>query len=61
MQALAILLLTAGLFSVAPPAQAQKSDECKLCREVQLACLKNHTRDACNTEYDICMKHCRKR
>ena len=55
------LLLMISLLGVATPAQAQRSDECKLCREVQQACLKKHTRDACNTEYDICTKHCRKK
>jgi hypothetical protein len=39
------LLLMISLLGVATPAQAQRSDECKLCREVQQACLKNHTRD----------------
>ena len=42
-------------------AQAQQTNDCKLCREYQQACLKNHTREACNNEYDICMKYCRKK
>jgi hypothetical protein len=42
-------------------ARAQQTGDCKLCREYQQACLKNHTRDACNNEYDICMKYCRKK
>ena len=41
--------------------QAQQTSDCKLCREYQLACLKNHTKDACNSEYNICMKYCRKK
>src|SRR5260370_14277932 len=32
-------------------AQAQKSNDCKLCRESLQACLKNHSPTACNTEY----------
>ena len=42
-------------------ARAQQTSDCKLCREYQLACLKNHTRDACNSEYNICLKYCRKK
>ena len=40
---------------------AQQTNDCKLCREYQQACLKNHTREACNNEYDICTKYCRKK
>jgi hypothetical protein len=42
-------------------ARGQQTSDCKLCREYQQACLKNHTREACNNEYDICMKYCRKK
>jgi hypothetical protein len=41
--------------------RAQQTDDCRSCREYQQACLKNHTRDACNNEYNICMKYCRKK
>ena len=42
-------------------ARAQQTNDCKLCREYQQACLKNHTPDACNNEYNICMKYCGKK
>jgi hypothetical protein len=41
--------------------RAAPADSCKICRDSRQACLKNHSRDACNTEYGICMKHCRPR
>jgi hypothetical protein len=49
------------LMSADDAARAQQTSDCKLCREYQLACLKNHTRDACNSEYNICLKYCRKK
>jgi hypothetical protein len=40
---------------------AQGTNNCKMCADAQRACVKNHSRAACGTEYDICMKHCRKK
>jgi hypothetical protein len=48
-------------FNTSTTARAQQTNDCKLCREYQQACVKNHTRDACNNEYSICMKYCRKK
>jgi hypothetical protein len=58
-----IVILTVLIFSVDThnAARGQQTSDCKLCREYQQACLKNHTREACNNEYDICMKYCRKK
>jgi len=61
MRAIAVRLLLFAAFNLNITAQAQKSDDCKLCRESLQACLKNHSRTACNTEYSICMNHCRKK
>jgi hypothetical protein len=36
-------------------------EECKVCRETLQACLKAHSKDACNNDYSICMRHCRKK
>jgi hypothetical protein len=38
----------------------QAADSCKECRDFQRACLTAHSQAACKTDYDICMKHCRK-
>jgi hypothetical protein len=51
------VLVVAGTANTA--ARAQQTSDCKLCREYQQACLKNHTRDVCNHEYEVCMKYCR--
>jgi hypothetical protein len=48
-------------FNTGTAARARQTNDCKLCREYQQACVKNHTRDACNNEYSICMKYCRKK
>ena len=61
MRAIAILLALVVSFNANTAARAQQTDDCKLCREYQQACVKNHSRDACNSEYNICMKYCRKK
>jgi len=61
MRAIAILLVLVVFFNTNAEAQAQQTKDCKLCREYQQACLKNHTRDACKNEYSICMKYCGKK
>ena len=40
---------------------ARAADSCKECREFQKACLKAHSKAACQTDYDICMKHCQQK
>jgi hypothetical protein len=62
MQAIAVLSVVLVVsFATSTLARAQQTSDCKSCREYQQACLKNHTRDACNNEYNICMKYCRKK
>ena len=48
------------LLGVCGAACAEQANDCKLCRDQQRACAKNHSQAACNTEYEICMRHCRK-
>jgi hypothetical protein len=60
MGAIAIALVLVAL-GAAGPVRAQGTNTCKLCADAQRACVKNHSRAACGTEYDICMKHCRKK
>jgi hypothetical protein len=60
-RAIAILSALIVAFNTSTAARAQQTNDCKLCREYQQACVKNHTRDACNNEYSICMKYCRKK
>jgi hypothetical protein len=60
MRVIGILLVLFATCALNTAAQAQPPD-CKLCRESLQACLKSHTKAACNTEYSICMNHCRKK
>jgi hypothetical protein len=55
--ALALSVL-AGLFAVSAKAQAQTS--CKVCAEQQKACMKNYAGPACKSEYQMCLKACKK-
>jgi hypothetical protein len=57
MRAIAIALVLAALG--ADNVGAAQANNCKACADAQRACVKNHSRAACTTEYDICMKHCR--
>jgi hypothetical protein len=54
-----LALLT--LWSTHSTVQAQKSDACKDCRDQQRACTSNYSAKTCKTEYDICMKACRRK
>ena len=58
MRAIAIVLVLFTTYGPNTAARAQQSNDCKLCRDSLQACLKNHSRAACNTEYGICMNHC---
>ncbi|RXG91119.1 hypothetical protein XH94_01800 [Bradyrhizobium zhanjiangense] len=53
-----ILSILAGLFALNATAQAQTS--CKVCAEQQKACMKNYAGPACKTEYQMCLKACKK-
>jgi len=39
----------------------QAADSCKECHDFQRACIKAHSKAACQTDYDICLKHCRQK
>lgn len=59
MRILAIaLLLLAGSFASFEGVRAQTS--CKVCAEQQKACMKNYAGPTCKSEYQMCMKSCKK-
>ena len=61
MQALTRAVLAfALLWSIAAAASAAPSAGCKECRDQQKRCMANYPGPTCKTEYDICMKACRK-
>lgn len=62
MRVAAILLALVGCVGTPSAAQAPISDSCsKDCRDYRRECVKAHSQEACKTEYDICMKVCRKK
>ena len=58
MRTLAVVLVLLCVINAAPAAQAE---DCKLCREDYQACVKAHSQGACKSNYDICLKHCRRK
>jgi len=62
MRVVVILLALFGCMGALGAAQAAISESCtKDCRDYQQACLKAHSQAACKTDYDICIKACRKK
>ena len=59
--ALCVSLTAAGALVMGTTPAAAQSDDCKLCREDHQACVKAHSQGACKANYDICMKHCRRK
>jgi hypothetical protein len=52
------LLMLAATFATVHVARAQSS--CKDCADQQKACMKNYAGPTCKSEYQICMKSCKK-
>jgi hypothetical protein len=53
------LLVVTGWVAAGNTAVAQQPS-CKLCGEQQKACMKNYAGPTCKSEYQICMKSCKK-
>jgi hypothetical protein len=51
------LAFIGSLFMLGP----LRADSCEECSNFQKACLKAHSKAACKTDYEICMKHCREK
>jgi hypothetical protein len=52
-----LVLSTLAVWFGVEAAQA-KEDKCKICRDYHAACVKAHTKEACQSELNICLKHC---
>jgi hypothetical protein len=50
-----------GSIFLASAAPAGQQDECRACQADYQACTTAHSKDACKTNRDICLKHCRKK
>jgi hypothetical protein len=58
MKAIAVVSLALiALLSV--PATPRAADSCKECQEFLKACRQAHSKAACQTDYNICKKHCK--
>jgi hypothetical protein len=53
------LLAVVGAYVTFDVAQAQSS--CKVCADQQKACVKSYGGATCKTDYQMCMKSCRKK
>ena len=60
MKTLAVILILFGMGGI-NSLRAEQADGCKICREQHKACVLAHSKAACATEYDVCMKHCRRK
>jgi hypothetical protein len=49
-----------GCIFLASAAPAAQQNECKACRDDYQACIQAHSKDACKTNFDICLKHCQR-
>jgi hypothetical protein len=52
-------LVVVGAYATLDVAQAQSS--CKVCADQQKACVKSYGGPTCKTDYQMCMKSCRKK
>ena len=52
------LVMLAGSIGSMEPARAETS--CKVCADQQKACMKNYAGPTCKSEYQMCMKSCKK-
>jgi len=56
-----IVLVLLGLGSTGTPVRAAAADACKQCRDQQRACMSNYAGPTCKTEFERCMKSCRRK
>ena len=52
-----LLLAVAAAYT---PAQAQQTIDCKSCAPERKICRQAHSQQACDSEYAMCLKHCKK-
>jgi len=55
-----ILIALLCSLSASTGAYAQQPNACKQCSDQQNVCLSNYSAKTCKTEYDICIKTCKK-
>jgi uncharacterized membrane-anchored protein len=55
------LLIVSASWGALSAAQAQQSNNCKQCSDQKRTCMSNYSGPTCQTEYDRCMKDCKKK
>jgi hypothetical protein len=56
-----VIVVLLNFSSMTTTARAETTNPCKECRDQQQACAKNYSAKTCKTEYDICMKSCKRK
>ena len=56
-----VIALASLIVFVAAATPSQAADACKECREFLKVCRQAHSKAACQTDYSICIKHCRQK
>ena len=56
-----VIVVLLSFSSMTTAARAETTNPCKECRDQQQACAKNYSAKTCKTEYDICMKSCKRK
>ena len=55
-----LVLVMLGFAVAYAPARAQPVIDCKSCAPERKICRQAHSQQACDSEYEMCMKHCKK-
>ena len=62
MRAFAVLMLVLiGISGTGNSLRAEPANNCKSCGDFRKRCMTNYPGPTCKTDYDICMKGCRKK
>jgi hypothetical protein len=60
MRTFAVVLLVLLSFSTSSTVRAEQANSCKQCSDEQRTCRSNYSATTCKSQYDLCMKSCKK-
>ena len=55
-----LIVLSLAVLAVYTPASAGQTIDCKSCPAERRICRQAHSQQACDSEYAMCVKHCKK-
>ena len=55
-----VFILLLGLFAAYTAGRAETVIDCKYCPVERKICRQAHSQQACDSEYAMCLKHCKK-